>query len=641
MRVKYFLIIIPLIFSIHVAHAAPASHVVISEVKISGLTGFSTDEFVELYNPTDSPVDITGWQMIKRTASGAAYPLVESFDSATVTARGYFLIAHPSGYAGAVAPDARYSTSNSLSTDNSVELVGPLGVVDVVGWGKAMHFEGTVAPTPGSAKSIERKALPSSTTADMMDGGSDVFRGNGEDTDHNDADFVSRDIADPQSSASDLEFITAQAPKPKVTNTNQSLSTPTLATAPTTPAPAQPVPHTVALSEILPDPKGPDTTEEYIELVNTGDVAVDLTNWKLNDSSKTGYCIPKGTIVPGGWFVVKRGESGIALNNTGGESVTLTAPDGVVTSTLSWEGTVPEAQSYSLVKGAWVWTAKLTPGAANVFLDTNHAPVANIGDVDTNVHVRDSVKLSATDSTDPDGDDLDFSWTFGDGGVGSGTNVKHAFMKAGTFTVVLTATDPKGKSGTAKVTFTVQDYQRSTDVVISTIVPNPADGEDEYVELVNTGLKNVDLAGWSLVIGAKQQMLDGVIATKGKLHLAGEDLRLALRNAGATIELKDPDGKSVSAVTWATTPRGSAIIRQADGTYSTGTEATEADALGKVEGASVVVAQPATVLGEVQPKKSGAVPWWIWLVILGVCGATWGGWALFQSHHVKKNAIQK
>ncbi len=45
---------------------AAASHVVISQIQVAGTTN-SNDEFVELYNPTDSSVDLTSWKLKKRT----------------------------------------------------------------------------------------------------------------------------------------------------------------------------------------------------------------------------------------------------------------------------------------------------------------------------------------------------------------------------------------------------------------------------------------------------------------------------------------------------------------------------------------------------------------------------------------------
>ena len=55
-----------------------------------------------------------------------------------------------------------------------------------------------------------------------------------------------------------------------------------------------------------------------------------------------------------------------------------------------------------------------------------------------------SVSFDASGSFDPDGEPLVYSWDFGDGGAGEGTQVSHQFTAKGPYRVVLTATDPQG-----------------------------------------------------------------------------------------------------------------------------------------------------------------------------------------------------
>jgi PKD repeat protein len=56
--------------------------------------------------------------------------------------------------------------------------------------------------------------------------------------------------------------------------------------------------------------------------------------------------------------------------------------------------------------------------------------------------------LFASDSSDPDGDALTHSWSFGDGSTSPNRNATHAFADAGMKTVTLTVTDPFGASDT-------------------------------------------------------------------------------------------------------------------------------------------------------------------------------------------------
>jgi hypothetical protein len=125
-----------------------ADHVVISEVQVGGAT--AKDEFVELYNPTDTAVDLSGWRLTRKPASGASEPNIVSSISGTIAPYGYFLIAHPD-YDGAVSYDLVYSAvSGGIAADNTVTLYSDAGVtvVDKVGMGSAGDFETATKDNP-------------------------------------------------------------------------------------------------------------------------------------------------------------------------------------------------------------------------------------------------------------------------------------------------------------------------------------------------------------------------------------------------------------------------------------------------------------------------------------------------------------
>jgi len=113
--------------------------ILISEI-LTGTTADSGAEFIELYNPNDQVVDLTGWELRKRSSSGSESNLLDNAKFVgSISAHGFFLIASPA-YTGASAADLIYSvTSASLAyTNNTLVLYrgdhATATVVDTVSW---------------------------------------------------------------------------------------------------------------------------------------------------------------------------------------------------------------------------------------------------------------------------------------------------------------------------------------------------------------------------------------------------------------------------------------------------------------------------------------------------------------------------
>ncbi len=101
--------------------------------------------------------------------------------------------------------------------------------------------------------------------------------------------------------------------------------------------------------------------------------------------------------------------------------------------------------------GTWTATIGVTHGAirdektftVEVLRDgINHPPIASIGGPLEGVVGR-ALQLDVSRCSDPDGDRLDYSWTFGDGSSGlAGKSVAHEYSTEGEYTIGLTVRDP-------------------------------------------------------------------------------------------------------------------------------------------------------------------------------------------------------
>ncbi len=244
-------------------------HPVISEIQVSGSS--ANDEFIELYNPTGSDVDITGWKLRRINSGGTESALVSSI-SGTIKPHGFFLITHPDVAGNYEFDDLYSSASYAITNDNTVILKDPENAeVDKVGFGTATDPETQATSDPPANGSLERKANESSDV-ESMTAGDDKDKGNPYDTNNNFNDFVIRENSNPQNSLSAAEFFQetpSNTPSPSETPTETPEITPTPTEEPTetpepsptvTPTPTVTVEPTEVPSTTLTPTETPKTT---------------------------------------------------------------------------------------------------------------------------------------------------------------------------------------------------------------------------------------------------------------------------------------------------------------------------------------------------------------------------------------------
>ncbi|MGV9768635.1 lamin tail domain-containing protein [Microbacterium sp. NPDC003461] len=141
-----------------------------------------------------------------------------------------------------------------------------------------------------------------------------------------------------------------------------------------------------------------EVNDDWIELHNTGEAAVDLGGYVVkDDDDEHALPIAAGTVIDSGGFLVihtnldELGDAGFGIGK--GDAGRLFAPDGTLVSALAFAAGT--ATSWGLCDGEIVETAAATPGAANA-CTLDAAEVVVINEVVTNGDTPDGIELMNT-----------------------------------------------------------------------------------------------------------------------------------------------------------------------------------------------------------------------------------------------------
>jgi Lamin Tail Domain len=182
-------------------------HLLISQIRSRGAGG-AADEFVELYNPTASPVTLdTNWKIEARSSSSTSYSDRWTGTGKVIPAYGHFLITG-TGYTQTPASDESLSTGITDAT--SLLLVQGTTNVDAVCYGYDATTNGTfTSDTTYTCAGTPADNLPhDNSTSATSDTDVSITRkpggtgGNCTDTGDNSSDFAATAPAAPMSTAS-------------------------------------------------------------------------------------------------------------------------------------------------------------------------------------------------------------------------------------------------------------------------------------------------------------------------------------------------------------------------------------------------------------------------------------------------------
>ncbi len=319
------------------AMAGNTSGVLISQVQVAGDT--ANDEFIELRNYSADSISLSGWSVQYKTSTGT-FPLSakKTLPDVMLPAGGYFLLAH-NDYTGSATPDLSYSgfTLSGASTGatiflsksvNSVLAGDDPNIIDKLAYGSSDSNSPQVANAP------------------MPSAGSSLLRVSA--TKNNLADFTIQASSARSSSSSEIEI---EEQEEVVQYSKQIL-----------------------ITEIMPNPSGADTGNEWVEIYNANDEETNLDDWFIADSttSITSSSVLKlngNSIEAKSYLSIPIPEGKFSLNNTSVDSIRLFWPNKELALEVAYSAPTPENQSWCKLENEFKW-CKPTPGQLNLTLES-------------------------------------------------------------------------------------------------------------------------------------------------------------------------------------------------------------------------------------------------------------------------------
>jgi hypothetical protein len=219
----------------------------ISQVQTTNGTGKTMDDFIELFNPNSQPLNLNGYRLVKRTASGTTDTLLKSWTSDEfIPAYSFYLWANSSFVSISATPNA--TTTGSIADNNGVAVrfgANDTGtIVDSVSWGSTNNIFANISATnPGAGQGIFRNNLFSASAYTI-------------------SSSVPRNTSVKQFStdaASVTEEATSTVDSSSYTNNSNTIVTGFINKS-----------GAIKISEFLPNPDGEDAGAEKVELENTG-----------------------------------------------------------------------------------------------------------------------------------------------------------------------------------------------------------------------------------------------------------------------------------------------------------------------------------------------------------------------------------
>lgn len=152
-----------------------STEILITEIQIAAAKS-SNHDFIELFNPTTNIIDISGFQLKKKTATGKEYSIRILPEESILLSKSYFLWTN-SSYASSTQIPANSTSTQTLAKNNSIALLDKnKSIIDAVAWGTSTNpFVETVPfpENPDENRNLGRKIDNNQNYIDTNDNSQD------------------------------------------------------------------------------------------------------------------------------------------------------------------------------------------------------------------------------------------------------------------------------------------------------------------------------------------------------------------------------------------------------------------------------------------------------------------------------------
>jgi hypothetical protein len=319
--------------------------IIISEVAWMGTLANSNDEWIELYNPGTTDVNLSGWTLrdagnnVLFTFSNCTDP-PQPLSNCVIRAQDFLILVKTSGSitnaVGEILEDQKF-TFTMNNSGGTLRLFQPGGSQAI----DTANNNGGVWPAgrSSSSNSLEAYCTMERSSLTIVDNDTTAWTTfAGDLTKRLEKDRAGNAICG-SPGRRNWAFSVTQTPTPAKSPTSTGAPTRTR-----TPTPNRATPEPIVINEILPHARTDwnqdgviDSGDEFIELINLGSVAVTLNNYRLDDQQgdSNPYTITGVTLQPGTRLAFFASQTGILLGDSG-DSVRLYKSNGLIADAFTY-----------------------------------------------------------------------------------------------------------------------------------------------------------------------------------------------------------------------------------------------------------------------------------------------------------------